>query len=346
MYNTRRRSKTDVCNDVAHAWAHQHGSSDSNSNESFYFKGDTIYSYGSHFPIAKHVAPRTILFTTRTYSNTTAAHIAAVRRAASHLNKIHCDYIPLDEYEYDKAHKKNTRSWVNQIESLVNEANKAKRMVKKVRLEGEIQAVRNEAALYFAHFKIKPSKEDMRILADAPIDELSIAFKKKTEADKRAAAKARKQQERERLERMKVAEDTYNRWLPIWHEGNDDKLYGCFSRNERSLVHDYVDSSGLSFLRVMGDKIETSKSIRIPMAVAHRYYKRYLTVVESGGCSGCGFKMMGYDVNTITADSLIVGCHTILRSEIDHIAAQMGWDKQPTGYTVDDLMADEQNPVN
>jgi hypothetical protein len=44
-----------VREDVAHVWAHQLQSHARNKRGNFYFQGDTIYSYGSHFPIAKHV---------------------------------------------------------------------------------------------------------------------------------------------------------------------------------------------------------------------------------------------------------------------------------------------------
>lgn len=54
------------------------------SGGSFYFQGDTIYSYGSHFPIAKLAkAPNgeaCIFVTTRTYSNTTAKHCSKVQQ--------------------------------------------------------------------------------------------------------------------------------------------------------------------------------------------------------------------------------------------------------------------------
>jgi hypothetical protein len=68
-------------NDVARVWLRQ--SQDYGQERSggrFYFQGDTIYSYGTHFPIAKLVTfpngESGILFTTRTYSNTTAKHIS------------------------------------------------------------------------------------------------------------------------------------------------------------------------------------------------------------------------------------------------------------------------------
>ena len=54
------------------------------SGGGFYFQGATIYSYGSHFPIAElTTAPNgeaCIFVTTRTYSNTTAKHCSKVWR--------------------------------------------------------------------------------------------------------------------------------------------------------------------------------------------------------------------------------------------------------------------------
>jgi hypothetical protein len=58
---------------VAHLWAHQSQDSARTANGNFFFTGDTIYSYGHHFPIARHVGG-VVLFTTRGYSVTTAGH--------------------------------------------------------------------------------------------------------------------------------------------------------------------------------------------------------------------------------------------------------------------------------
>jgi len=55
------------------------------THKHLYFDGETIYSYGSHFPIACHVTDKhgkpAILFTTRSYSVTTSGHVSAVRSA-------------------------------------------------------------------------------------------------------------------------------------------------------------------------------------------------------------------------------------------------------------------------
>lgn len=84
-------------NEVTHLWAHQAQQSARNSNGTLFFEGDTIYSYGYHFPIAKFHrnsnGESAVLFTTRTYSVTTSGHYSLVHRAISHVSTIF--HVPL-----------------------------------------------------------------------------------------------------------------------------------------------------------------------------------------------------------------------------------------------------------
>jgi hypothetical protein len=86
VFNGKERSQ------IAHLWMNKKQDHARDSRESFYFRGDTIYSYGSHFPIARHVrnsrGEDAVLMTTDTYSNTTAKHISMVR-SALHGTVIH-----------------------------------------------------------------------------------------------------------------------------------------------------------------------------------------------------------------------------------------------------------------
>jgi hypothetical protein len=64
--------------DVADAFAE--GATQGEAGHLF-IDGDTIYSYGHHFPIARRIAPNKFLFTTKGYSQTTAVHKGRVMRA-------------------------------------------------------------------------------------------------------------------------------------------------------------------------------------------------------------------------------------------------------------------------
>lgn len=85
MARTKHVFPTD---EIAHLWAHKTQDDARNHGGNFYFDGDTIYSYGSHFPIARHVTndkgEAAILFTNRTWGPTTAKHVGQVRRAIPH----------------------------------------------------------------------------------------------------------------------------------------------------------------------------------------------------------------------------------------------------------------------
>jgi hypothetical protein len=82
--NKRKKFVFDT-GEIPHLWAHRTQEEARNRQGNLYFNGDTIYSYGSHFPIARHAAneagERSVLLTTATYSVTTSNHCSAVRSA-------------------------------------------------------------------------------------------------------------------------------------------------------------------------------------------------------------------------------------------------------------------------
>ena len=103
---TKRQRHVFPNREIPHLWAHQTQGEARNGTGNFYFRGATIYSYGSHFPIATHVTGSQrqagILFTSRKNSVTTSQHMSAVSRSnppdvpvftVPHLQKTH-DYGP------------------------------------------------------------------------------------------------------------------------------------------------------------------------------------------------------------------------------------------------------------
>lgn len=53
--NGKRVKQVYPTNEIPHLWAHKTQSNARNAQGNLYFDGDTIYSYGSHFAIARHV---------------------------------------------------------------------------------------------------------------------------------------------------------------------------------------------------------------------------------------------------------------------------------------------------
>ena len=92
---TKRKKHVFNTGEIPHLWAHRTQDEARNRQGNLYFTGSTIYSYGSHFPVARHVTndtgERAVLFTTATYSVTTSSHCSAVRSAIpSGIHVYHC----------------------------------------------------------------------------------------------------------------------------------------------------------------------------------------------------------------------------------------------------------------
>lgn len=97
--------------EIADLWLRGDIYSASTSGRNFYFNGESIYSYGPHFMIARKSTNKNgdtaILLTTRGYSNTTAKHIANVTDAVmySEINVIKC------AYPNENRHMENFNDW-------------------------------------------------------------------------------------------------------------------------------------------------------------------------------------------------------------------------------------------
>lgn len=79
---------------LAHVWAQQTQEHGRSPKGQMYFHGDTIFSYGSHYPIARFAAPGLVLFNSEKNSNTTEGHKACVRNALRGLPGMRVFYVP------------------------------------------------------------------------------------------------------------------------------------------------------------------------------------------------------------------------------------------------------------
>lgn len=274
-------------NELPHIWAHQ--KQDEGKAGNFYFDQKTIYSYGRQFPIASHLDDKTVAFTTRSYSNTTAKHINLTKGAISHKAILYC-------YDPDGAlrgfHTHNIESFIYKINS---ELSKITTRTKKPELMQNAALHQfNMLQKYLAYFKIKPSKEVKQVerLLNNPqfIEAAKSTAKKREEAEKRAAAK-----------RQKMIDAKVKDW----------KLYG-----KTETVGDHTTT----YLRTNGEIVETSKGIKISIQRAKLYYNWVMT---TGICNSCNYSMKQYQVNELTATHLIVGCHKIPMTEIKYIAKKL-----------------------
>lgn len=264
---------TDI-SQVAHLWANKVQEEARNSGN-FYFSGDTIYSYGSHFPIAKHVTyngKEAVLFTTRTYSNTTSKHIGVVKMACRHLNVIYCQ-------NPENSHSSNLENFQTRLEEIAKGLNRARKP--EIYLN-QISQINEEIRKYIEFFEIVVS-EQLSILMNVDNKEYWIDYlEKKNNIIKE-----------ENKRRQKEEEKKYKKELNKWLSGESSRLYGYSNKQD--------------WLRMYNGRIQTSQAVEIPIEMGKRLYS---SIKEN--TMKVGDKVLNYDVREIGKEYKI-GCHTFPR---------------------------------
>lgn len=299
-------------NELAHIWAAQ--SQNEGTAGSFYFRGNTIYSYGSHFPIATMVG-HDVLFTKRTYSNTTAKHIGLTRRAISHKNLIYCYDVPVNLSYATTEHENNLNRWKREINSLFNELGNKKIRDIQSRVNG-INSLINELNTYCQYFKLKVKDSELKTLLKlaASPDFIEQARAAKEKANIAAEKK------------MKQANKAYEIYLKLWRAYDTEGLNNM-PDNIKTLCR-YYSNNAASFTHLRynaaENRLETSKGVQIPAEIAKRAYIQLNGCIE-GKCDSISVPVMGYTITKTTNEAIIAGCHTIPKTDIKYIATLLNW---------------------
>ena len=225
--------------ELAHKYAEQSQNEGRGSGGSFFFRGRVLYSYGSHFPICKFMetsGERVLLFTTRSYSNTTSKHVQLARNATSHIKKIYCA-------NPEASHEDNFKAWINSAKISALKLAKAKKP--EIYLN-ELNWTAREASKYADFFGINVP-ETLQTL---------VNMKDKAEYKeyaKKQAEETAKEAQRIIKERKKKFKESFKKWL------------SC----EIPYLYERL---GFDFLRLNDDRIETTQGVKIPIELAKRLY--------------------------------------------------------------------------
>lgn len=278
---------------VAHLWANRIQDEATNPQRNFWFEKDYIYSYGRHFPIARHYNG-VVLFTTRGYSNTTNKHIYLVKRAASGLKIVECH----DVTAYgDYSHNDNIKQFIVNIEGLLVKLAKAKKPESYI---NRINCVLADIDNYRANVKFKLDRKHSTFIKKCKTDLSSLSEHKKEELKKQKAAAEK---------RLRQIEKMYEQYVQLWHKGQEIPREIDNARYNYLRLIGYTNEETL--LRKVGNVIETSKGVKIPVDVAKRYYDKWVKgeLVKFD-------KVLDYTVVAATPERVIIGCHNIPASEI------------------------------
>ncbi len=295
--------------EVAHVWAQQ--KQDEGRANNIFFEGDTIYSYGRHFPIARFVKPDVILFTTRSYSTSTSGHCSMVQSAIGRGITILSVFNPCATCE--NQHIKNLDNIRVNMEEL--DEKRIRATTYGYRHIKESIARLNTFRAYVKLFRIKsklPSK--LRKVFNMDDEALQIILdEERVEFDK-----YREQENIEAAERAKKAEIKAQEVLRLWIAGEPVRVpYGLSN----------------SYLRIKGDDIQTSQGARIPLknaALIWAFIQSKLGTGYKAADNGDSLERRvnaffhPYEVREITLDGdMLIGCHSIPYSEFERMAKEL-----------------------
>jgi hypothetical protein len=289
--------------EIPHLWAHRTQDDARNPQGNLYVNGDTIYSYGSHFPIARHVTNRSgeraILVTTATYSVTTSGHCSAVRSAIpSGIPVFHVPEVYPDSSTVKEAHEQNLKHYADTTEEHLAKCARSRLSSNKEWHHKRTEELRNEALAYCKFFgSPKPN-----IKPTPPLDSKLLEKIRKLEAQ-RAAEKA-EQTKRERAEAIARQQELITKWRA-------GQYSGC--------LYDVP-----AMLRIDGDEVLTSRGVRFPVLHAKRALAFVRKVRELGQAyvhNGHTIHLGHYAIDRIEPDGTVkAGCHVVSWQEIERIA--------------------------
>jgi hypothetical protein len=354
---TRKRAKQVFdTGEIPHLWAHKVQATARNARGNLYFDGDTIYSYGSHFPIACHISNKrgkhAILFTTRSYSVTTSGHISAVRSA------IPKDVPVFHVYNPALSPRESLACYVSAVAENAKSASERKMETPRNEDVQRALSLIAECKAFCKFFGLRVPK-----FAKLPkIDAKKLAKQTKAIKDRRAAQDAKQRAEWEaRAARSKAEADAWNTSGFCKHAPQHDAhQYGekrtCETQTEEEewnaksadiiaawragdpnahLRNAYNLPVMLRVLTFGADAdvqesvamVETSRGAQVPVSHAIRGLRFVRAVVARGEAfetNGKTFHLGHYKIDRVDVDgTLTAGCHVIPLAEIERIAPEL-----------------------
>lgn len=284
------------CWNIAHEWANRQDGSGIGAGGNMLYGGGCVYSYGDHFIIAKHVqnerGERAVLFTERTYSQTTAKHIAIVRDASSHLDKLHVADPALDKDEL-------FNDWQERIVAIAGKLAVAQRPQK---LATEIEKLYHQAERYADFFGY-----------DMPEKLVLAGNIRNSESFADYVAKEKAERDAERLVQAKRLKKVQAQRLKDWR-AFETKGIGSLD--------------GWDYLRFVEQtcEVETTQQVTFTLFDAKALYLFIEDTLRKDTYAENSEKFLGeYTIIEINKAYIRIGCHKVAIKEINRFADQRGW---------------------
>jgi hypothetical protein len=280
-------------NEIAHIWAHesaQHGRC--RGNESF--NGRSYYSYATEIArIIEHKRQKAHLLNTTSYSVTTSSHQNGVARAIPKNATV----FKIGDFGRGISLDNVTGSMlfdysIKQAAQCADKATRA-RIHKNWHLVEQadwIKQAKQVCVFFGLHRKVD----------DKAIERLS----KRIAEEKKHQAKLEKERQ---VKLEKENAETIEKWL------RGENVYFPY-RVERV------------YLRRIGDEMETSLGVRVPIQDAKRAYQFVTKHKEDAWRrNGQQFSIGNYELDSVNQNGVIAGCHRVTWDEIERFAKLQGW---------------------
>lgn len=293
---------------VAHAWAHKTGKARNGFN--IFYTGDTIYSYGTHFPIARHVKG-VVLFTTQSYSTSTAKHKTIVWRACHHMKV----FDVFDVMATRPAHHRENLEGMKYRFSQYLESATRRRLADYA--EYDIKAAQNIATMYSEYAKTFGIRRKPLVIPDLETIKADMAARKVKQAKAARVAMAKREKayakECERIEREVI---------PAWRAGENVHIPYSYCGNAH-LMRERCNANGLYY-------IETTGGARFPSTDARKAWpllQRMKCSVERKGrdvVPTTRIKLGDFSIDSFSEHGVRAGCHFVKWGEVERMATELG----------------------
>jgi hypothetical protein len=292
--------------EIPHLWAHQTQDHARNGNGSFYFRGATVYSWGSHFRIATHVTgvngQRGILFTSEKNSVSTNQHISLVRRAIPPdvpVFTVPYQHLGFSEAEDKYQHERNFEYYIRTVNEHVVTCAKARSSWNKEYQHEQAVAIRAEALCYATFFGLCDPPIEM--VPDLDSEQLANIKKREAKASAEKAAKAKREAEERRQKALSLADE--------WRAGG---------------AHHYLLNAIPAMLRIESHEVVTSRGAHFPIMHAKRglaLVRAVMARAEEWRPNGKACRLGHYHIDRIEANGTVhAGCHVVSWHEIQRVA--------------------------
>jgi hypothetical protein len=281
---------------LAHVWA-QRSQSEGRTGHMF-FDGDTIYSYGRHYAIAKFHFRKSqpfntlVLMNSTSYSNSTAKHKSHVWRAIP--NRVPTISVPDPTASRFLAHEVNMSHFQRELERTAIAFKRTRKHAEL--LKSEHESLVDAGNRYKEFFRLK-GKKFRSLLNSKEIDQKMTAQREF----------AKKERERRQAEH----EVAVLKWV----------------NGDNSLRHHI--SRGTQYLRMKdADTVETSTGAEFPLShalLALRKIRKCASTATSWHRNGEEIRVGHFHVDSIDEEGNVkAGCHFIPNAEIERFARTIG----------------------